>query len=63
LKCNLHHIKRKWIEILALEAQTAISNVDIREQNYYRHAVARNIKDVSRKVKVTNKNKQGKLIT
>jgi hypothetical protein len=47
------------IETLALEDETAISNPDIREQNYYRHAVARNMKDISQKENITNKNKEG----
>jgi hypothetical protein len=47
LKYNLHHKYRKCIETLALEAETAISNLDMTEQNYYRHAVARKIKDIS----------------
>jgi hypothetical protein len=40
LKCNLHHKHRTWIETLVLEAETAVSNLDITEQNYYRPAVA-----------------------
>jgi hypothetical protein len=41
LKYNLHYKSKNWIETLALEAQTAISDLEITEQNYYRHAVAR----------------------
>jgi hypothetical protein len=36
----LHHKNKEWIETLALEAETAINNLDITEQNYYRQAVA-----------------------
>jgi hypothetical protein len=65
LKYNLHHKYRRWIETLALEAETAISKLDIREQNYYRHAVARKIKGISWNYKVTNKKKkeEWKLLT
>jgi hypothetical protein len=31
---------------LALEAETAIIKLDITEQNYYRHVVAKQIKDI-----------------
>jgi hypothetical protein len=58
LKYNLHHKNKKWIETLSLEAETAISNLDITKQNFYRHVVARNIKDIIRKDKVRNKNKE-----
>jgi hypothetical protein len=54
----LRHKCRKWIETLALEAETAVSNLDVTEQNYYRLAVARNIKDISQKDNITNKNKE-----
>jgi hypothetical protein len=39
LKYNLHHKNKKWIETLALLAETATSNLKIAEQNYYRHVV------------------------
>jgi hypothetical protein len=44
----LHHKNEKWIETLALEAETAINNLEITEQNYYRHVVSRKIKDIYR---------------
>jgi ABC-type tungstate transport system permease subunit len=55
LKYTLYHEHKKWIEILALEAETAIIKPDVTEQNYYRYAVAKNIKYVSHKDNVTNK--------
>jgi hypothetical protein len=55
LKYNLHYKNKKWIETLALEAETAITNLDINEQNYYRHAVAKKIKDISKNNKINNK--------
>jgi hypothetical protein len=58
LKYNLHHKNEKWIETLALEAETAISHLDTTEQNYYRHAVARKLKDISRNNKENNKKKK-----
>jgi hypothetical protein len=36
LKYNLHYKRKNWIETLALEAETAICNLDITEQQYYR---------------------------
>jgi hypothetical protein len=57
LKYDLHHNHNKWSETLALEAETAISSLDVTEQNYYRHRVARNIKNISWKDNVTNKRK------
>jgi hypothetical protein len=41
LKYNLHHKYRKWIETLALEAETAKYNLVITEKNYYRQALAK----------------------
>jgi hypothetical protein len=46
LKYNLHHKNKKWIETLPLEAETAINNLDIKEQNYYRHVVAKKLTEV-----------------
>jgi hypothetical protein len=43
------------IETLALEAETAITILDINKQNYYRHAVAKKIKDISKNNKINNK--------
>jgi hypothetical protein len=65
LKYNLHHKHNKWIETLAFEAETAISNPDVTEQNYYRHTVARNIKNISWKDNITDKRnkEEWKLIT
>jgi hypothetical protein len=47
LKYNLHYKNKKWIEILALEAETAITKLDITEQNYYRHIVAKQIININ----------------
>jgi hypothetical protein len=55
LKYNLHYKNKNWIETLALEAETAISNLEITEQNYYRHAVAKKIKDIHRENKNRNR--------
>jgi hypothetical protein len=55
----LHYESKKWIETLALVAETAISNLDTTEQNCYRHAVARKLKDISRNknvIKMIKKN-------
>jgi hypothetical protein len=37
LKYNLHYKEKNWLETLALEAETAISKINITEQQYYRH--------------------------
>jgi hypothetical protein len=55
LKYNLHYKNKNWIETLALEAETAISNLEITKQNYYRHVVAKKIKDIYRENKNRNK--------
>jgi hypothetical protein len=55
LKYNLHYKKKKLIKTLALEAETAITNLDINKQNYYRHAVTKKIKDISKNHKINNK--------
>jgi hypothetical protein len=65
LKYNLHHKNKKRVETLAPEVETAINIIDIREQNYYRQAVAKKINDINSNSKVNNnrKNKeQRKLI-
>jgi hypothetical protein len=56
LKYTLHHKNKKWLETLALEAETAINLLHITEQNYYRHAVARKIREIS-KNNITNNRK------
>jgi hypothetical protein len=55
LKYNLHHKHKKWIETLALEAEATISNLDVTEQNFYRHMVVINIKNVSNKANSTSR--------
>jgi hypothetical protein len=37
LKYNLHYKEKNWLEKLVLEGETAISKIDITEQQYYRH--------------------------
>jgi hypothetical protein len=55
LKYNLHYRRKNWLETLALEVETAISNLDITEQQYYRHAVAINIKKINTQKNINNK--------
>jgi hypothetical protein len=50
LKYNLHHKHKKWVETLALEAETAITQLAATEQNYYRHAVAKQLKTLTKRV-------------
>jgi hypothetical protein len=47
-KYNLHLKHKKWFETLDLEVEMAISNLDVTQQNYYRHAVVTNIKKLAR---------------
>jgi hypothetical protein len=55
LKYNLHHKNKKWIEILALEAETAITNLDINKQYYYKHIVAKEIEEIKKNNQANNK--------
>jgi hypothetical protein len=47
MKINLHHKDKKWIETLALEAETAMSQLDVMEQSYYTHVVAKTYKTLA----------------
>jgi hypothetical protein len=46
LKYNLRHKNRDWIKTLALEAETAISQLPSTEQDYIRYQVVRNIRQL-----------------
>jgi len=46
LKYNLGHKQRNWIATLALEAETAISQLPNTEQEYIRYQVAHNIRQL-----------------
>jgi hypothetical protein len=46
LKYNLHHRHKDWIKTLATEADTAICQLDTKEQEYMRQLVANNIKKI-----------------
>jgi hypothetical protein len=48
MKYSLHYKQKNWLETLALEADTAISSLDIRQQRYYRHLVAKHLKNIKR---------------
>jgi hypothetical protein len=56
LKYNLHHKNKKLIETLALEDETAITNLDVNKQNYYRHMVAKEIEQIKKNSQI-NSNK------
>jgi hypothetical protein len=61
LKYNLHYKHKNWIETLGLEAETAISNIEISEQQYYRHAVAKTITKITQDIRnKNNTNKENK---
>jgi predicted transcriptional regulator len=41
--------KKNYIKTLAIEAETAVSQLDLSKQNYYRHAVAINLNKLIKK--------------
>jgi hypothetical protein len=43
MKYNLRQTPKNWIETLAIETETAVSQLDFPMQNNYRHAVAINL--------------------
>jgi hypothetical protein len=49
------------IETLALEAEKAINQSDATEKNYYRHAVAKNLKIISQRNSTTNEKNKNKI--
>jgi hypothetical protein len=49
LKYNLHHKHKKWIETLAIEADTAICQLPEKDHGYMRHLVANNIQKITKK--------------
>jgi hypothetical protein len=51
LKYNLHYKQKNWRETLGLEAKAAINNLDITEQQYSRHAVAKTITRIRIKIR------------
>jgi hypothetical protein len=59
LQYNLQHKHKKWVEQLAVEAETAISKLNILEQDHYRYLVANNIKHlITRKQRNNTMNKE-----
>jgi hypothetical protein len=46
LKYNLNHKHKNWIKTLALEAETAVTQLPIFEQDYICYQVAHNIKQL-----------------
>jgi hypothetical protein len=60
LKYNLCYKQENWKEILSLEAETAISNLDITEQQYYRHTVVKAITRITQENKNNINNKKNK---
>jgi hypothetical protein len=63
LKYNLHHKKRNWIETLAIEAETAITQINQEEQAYMRQCVSNKLQKIIKAEnnrKITQKTKQNK---
>lgn len=50
LKCNLNYKPKEWIKILAIKANTAISQVHKRDQTYMRQLVTNNIQKLINKI-------------
>jgi hypothetical protein len=57
LKYNLHYKDKKWINRLALEADSAISLVNPLQQNFLKHLVAKHIQKLKQKYSIQNYNK------
>jgi hypothetical protein len=55
LKYNLHWKPKNWIERTALEAETAISYIDVTKQDYIRHTVTEHLATIQRNF-LTNSN-------
>jgi hypothetical protein len=51
---NLQYTSRKWIETLAIEAETAISIIEETKQNHLRHMIANTIKVIAKRKKENN---------
>jgi hypothetical protein len=49
LKYNLHRKPKNWIQRMALEAETAISYIDVTKQDHLRHTVAEHLAKIQRK--------------
>lgn len=49
-KYNLHHKRKKWIQTLALVAETALGHLDITDQNYQTRSCDKHKKTLARTV-------------
>jgi hypothetical protein len=56
LKYNLHRKPKNWMEKIAVEAETAINNVDVIKQDHLRHTVAEHLAKIQRNIHVNNNN-------
>jgi hypothetical protein len=56
LQYNLLYKQKSWNETLALEAETAISSVDVTEQEHMSHLVANNLKHLIKNQSRNSKN-------
>jgi hypothetical protein len=54
LKYNLHWKPKNWMERVALEAETAISYVDITKQDHLRHTVTEHLAKIQRNININN---------
>jgi hypothetical protein len=58
LKYNLHVKPKGWIKTLAIEADTTISKMNVRDQPYIRQLVAKNIQKLINKQKMKEESRQ-----
>jgi hypothetical protein len=58
LKYNLHHKHYNWIKTLAIEADTAVNQINITEQAYMRQLVANKLQKLINQEKTKNNNKK-----
>jgi hypothetical protein len=56
LKYDLHHKHKKWIQTLAIEADTAICQLPEKDHGYMKQLVANNIRKIKINTKPQKKN-------
>jgi hypothetical protein len=57
LKYNLHYKQKNWIETLSSEAETAINNLNITDEQYYKNTGAKTIMWITQESRNKNSNK------
>ena len=62
LKCNIHAKKKDWIQTLALEAETAITQLPTNERDVYRKMMAERIDKLQKQNPTHNTHPEAKLV-